>query len=358
MVFPGPREKTDRVLTFRDVRVTRDGKPILRAVDLELKRGEIHALIGGSAAVKSCLCSLAAGEILPDSGEAEAFDGAPPERNKRRMIARGILKAPKIAQLFPHLSVAQNLTAGFAGGWLENWRPWRKKYIRIRDWLERYEITLPDRQPLAFVPREYWLFIQLLNLLFRRPKLLILDETMELLPPEQRSRVWPIIQDQSGNGMATLWATESLDDAVSYSTRLTAFHEQGILFTDATRGLDHLSLVRLCYGRRMRDADATLEQFHQTLCYTEAALRDLPTAVIVVDNDLSTRFVNSRAAALFNASEAGMLNKKLADFGRADSVQLAGIVQDAIFEAEDTGGDVEWRSPGPTSPIQKTRWRT
>ena len=70
--------------------------------------------------------------------------------------------------------------------WRENWVSWKKRYLEFEKWLATFGLDLPGSLPLSYYPRENWLFIQMLGILFRRPKLLILDETLELLPPEQR----------------------------------------------------------------------------------------------------------------------------------------------------------------------------
>lgn len=344
MASPDAAAGSGRILSLRDVSLRQDGEFILKDINLELLSGEIHALVGGSDAAKSGICSLAAGELACDRGEVATWDGPLEPAKRKAIMAKGIIKVPKTAQLFPHLSVAQNLVTGFVESWWANWGSWRSRYAGLREWLDRYAIDLPDRQQLAYIPRESWLFIQMLNLLYRGPRLFIIDETMELLLPEQRAQLWPILLEQVREGMAVLWATQSLDDAMTYSNRLSMLYGQRLLYTADTDQLDRLSLVRVCYGRQMREGDATLEQFHQMLCFTEASLRDLPTAVVVVDNDLRIRFANRSAGELFGVGEEEMLNTPLEDLNATHYAQLADIVQRAIWEAEKTGGDVVWRS--------------
>lgn len=313
-------------------------------VDLELSPGEIHALVGSDNSAKSALCSLAAGEVAPTSGNLVAWGKPLPVMSRADMMAYGIIKAPKIPQLFPHLTVAQNLVAGVSGGWRQKLGSWRAEFRRLAAWLGGHGIELAASLPLQFIPRDQWLFIQILNLLYRRPRLFILDETLELLPPEQRNQVWPLLLEQAGEGMMVMWATQSLDDAMVFADGISVFHERRLLVANRTGDLDRLSLVRLCYRRLTEGEESTLEQFHHMLCFTEAALRDLPTAVFVVDTDNQIRFANRSACVQFDAAEAEFLRAPLSRFATPGHEQLVQMIQVAIEEAEETGEEVYWHS--------------
>ncbi len=328
-----------------DVGFARTGETLLHHIDFELAKGEIHAVVGGDNAGKSVLCSLAVGEITPSAGTV-LLDGVPmPRLSARRRLAAGIIKVPKTPQLFPHLTVAQNLVAGYRGSWWRGWGAWRKTFARVERWLQEHDIRLDTSIQLSFVPREDWLFIQILGLLHRRPRLFVLDETLELLPTHQRDQVWPILQEQAkNNGMAALWATQNLDDAMTYTNRISVMHENRLLISDRTGSLDRLSLVRLCYSRLIEGGDTTLEQFHRMLCVTDAALRDLPTPVLVVDAAGVVCFANRTACDFFAVAEKFILGMDLEALSGSSRRQVAELIQVAIDEAAEADSDVEWSS--------------
>lgn len=328
-----------------DVGLNRAGQTLLHQINFELARGEIHAVVGGNNTGKSVLCSLAVGEMTPSSGTV-LLDGMPmPGLSTRRRLAAGIIKVPKTPQLFPHLTVAQNLVAGYRGSWWRGWAAWRKSFGRVERWLEEHDIRLDTSIQLSFVPREDWLFIQILGLLHRRPRLFVLDETLELLPTHQRDQIWPILQEQAeNNGMAALWATQNLDDAMTYTNRISVMHEHRLLISDRTGSLDRLSLVRLCYSRLIEGGDTTLEQFHRMLCVTEAALRDLPTPVLVVDSTGVVCFANRTACDFFAVTEKFIMGMDLEALSGTSRRQVAELIQVAMDEAAEADSDVEWSS--------------
>jgi PAS domain S-box-containing protein len=331
-----------------------NGDYLLRDADLELAAGEVHALVGGTNEGKSAVCSLVAGEIPPTAGAVLFRGELLPVQGRRKMMAKGIMKVPKTPQLFPHLTVAQNLIAGYSGGWLSNWRSWKEESRRLEAWLDRYDIRVALNTPLSFVPREEWLFFQMLNHLYKRPTVFILDETLELLSPEQRGKIWPLLIEKATQGMTALWATQSLDDALTYTNRISVMHDSRLLFTNNTGSLDRLSLVRLCYHRLLKGTDTTLEQFHQTLCFTEAALRDLPTAVLVMDDERTIRFVNQAAGKLFGRRTVALMGLPLCSIHGEKLRELSILIQTAIDESEETGEDVHWDNQ-PYSQDGKTR---
>ncbi len=339
----GYRESDDQpTIRLIGVDLKVNGEYLLRDVNLDLGAGEVHGLVGGTNEGKSAVCSLVAGETAPTSGVV-LFQGKPVQvQCRRKMMAQGIMKVPKTPQLFPHLKVGQNLIAGYSGGWWSNWRSWKEEFRRLEAWLASHNITIPTDIPLSFVPREEWLFIQMLNHLYKQPAVFILDETLELLSPEQRGKIWPLLLEKTAMGMTALWATQSLDDALTYTNRISVLHDRRLLFTNDTASLDRLSLVRLCYWRLLNGSDTTLEQFHQMLCFTEAALRDLPTAVLVLDEERIVRFINRAACDLFGRSATALMSLPLDSIASGKLRELSILIQTAIDEAEEIEEDVHW----------------
>lgn len=344
MGSPDNTQGSGALCSLRGVSAKQNGEFVLQNVDMDLSAGHIHALVGGNGSSKSALCDIVAGESVPEEGIVQVGDALMTHGCGNRPVPGFIIKVPKTPQLFPHLTVSQNLVAGLGSGWPDSWRSWRSKQKQMEAWLDGYGINLKGDWPLEFVPREDWMFIQMLNLVFRRPKVFVIDETLQMLSPEQRGLIWPVFRRQVGDGMAVLWATCSLDDALNFATRISVLHRQNLLFTEDAGRLDRLSLTRLCYRSQGEAEDASLENFHQMLCFTEAALRDLPTAVVVVDNLCRIRFANRCAADLLAVDVETATGAVLTDLASSRISQLLDILRGAIDEAGETDADVHWHN--------------
>jgi len=100
------------VLALRDVHKSFGEAHIIRGVDLELRRGERHAIIGPNGAGKSTLFHLISGQFRPSSGEI-FLHGAPIHGLEARVINRlGMARSFQITNIFPGLSVFENLRLG------------------------------------------------------------------------------------------------------------------------------------------------------------------------------------------------------------------------------------------------------
>ncbi|MCD8140983.1 MAG: ATP-binding protein [Planctomycetaceae bacterium] len=275
-------------------------QPVLREVDFHLVPGEIQALVGKQNEGKSTLCRVLTGHVLPRSGWILA--GGTPYRSLTPTLARelGIEMVGAEARVFPALSVAENLYTGI-GAWWRTLRSWKTGFDAMRRWLESYGIALPYRRPLSSVRREDWLFVELLNRLHRRPRLLIMNQTLEQLGPRRRREALAIIRAGLADGMAVLWVTHNLEDAMDLADRVTVLRQGRSLVTDRTRDIDRVTLLRLCYSElgAQGEEDVTREQFYEFMSFVEALLRDLPAAVIISDNRQVVRFVNQSGRALF-----------------------------------------------------------
>jgi branched-chain amino acid transport system ATP-binding protein len=105
----------DPVLVLRDLRKSFGGMPIIRGVDLAVKRGQRHALIGPNGAGKSTLFNLISGHYVPSAGEillnGRSVVGLTPYAINRRGLSRSF----QITNLFPRMSVAENLRISVMG---------------------------------------------------------------------------------------------------------------------------------------------------------------------------------------------------------------------------------------------------
>jgi branched-chain amino acid transport system ATP-binding protein len=135
------RERTPPALELRDIRKSFGATPIIRGVSLEVGRGERHAIIGPNGAGKSTLFNLISGRFAPTMGSirlnGEDVTGAPPYRINRRGLARSF----QVTNIFPRLSVYENLRCSVLWSLGYHYSFWRH-VDKLRDANERTERTL------------------------------------------------------------------------------------------------------------------------------------------------------------------------------------------------------------------------
>lgn len=277
------------------------GQRILRNMDFDIAPGEIHALVGKQNEGKTTLCKLFLGEVKADAGTVRIGKHAYPSLTPRLAKKAGIEYVGNHAQVFPNLTLAENLTLGTLRWW-DNFGLWRMAVRKLERWLDSFSIKLPLMSPLSSLRRVDWLFVMLLNRLYRRPKLLLLDETLEQLEPDRYREAMSIIKSMLREGMRVVWITHKIEDSLERADRVTVLRRGRILFSDKVQNLDRISLLRLCYselGGNAEEEEITREQFYELMNLVEGMLKDMPVAVIISDLEGRVRFVNKSALAMF-----------------------------------------------------------
>lgn len=310
------------------VSLRRASRDIFRALDFYVAPGEIHALVGAKGMGKSMLCALLAGDVEPDSGRVSVPPG---------------IRAARITDstaVFPRMSIADNLILDRDSNWLSWLRLGKAQRSRLRRWLDERGVDIPFQLPLRTLPREDWLFVQILNRLYREPDLILFDEALESLTPSRLQQLWPIIEERRGRGASVLWVTNRVESALVKADRVSILRNGRILLTESTRRLDRLGLISLCHGflEVPGDDHSSQEQFQQIVRFTDALLRDLPSAVIMTDMAGAVRFVNRRGGEFFGLAEQWMRNQTLETvLGRANA-RLAAALGEALL----AGDEREW----------------
>jgi branched-chain amino acid transport system ATP-binding protein len=135
------RERTPPALELRDIRKSFGATPIIRGVSLEVRRGERHAIIGPNGAGKSTLFNLISGRFAPTTGSirlnGEDVTGSPPYRINRRGLARSF----QVTNIFPRLSVYENIRCSVLWSLGYHYSFWRR-IEKLRDANEQTERTL------------------------------------------------------------------------------------------------------------------------------------------------------------------------------------------------------------------------
>jgi branched-chain amino acid transport system ATP-binding protein len=197
-------------LAVRDLTVGYGGPPIVEGVSVKAERGKITALVGPNGAGKSTLLKGIAGVLRPSAGrvliEGDEVTGVPPER----LVHRGLAYVPQTANVFPGLTVRENLEMGGYS---------RKSGVRER--IEQLYQLFPDLKTAATRPARTLSGGQRNMLAMARglmvdPTVLLLDEPSAGLSPIYQATVWEQVQKVRDFGVAVL--------VVEQNTRLTLAH--------------------------------------------------------------------------------------------------------------------------------------
>ena len=221
----------------------------LTDVSMDLRAGEIHALVGENGAGKSTLVKILAGVHAPDAGTI-LLDGVPTQIDDPTAArSHRVAVVHQEPRLFPDLSVAENVyMANPPKGRLGqiSWPEMRRAAAALFAQLDvRLDVTAPVRG-LSMADQQ---LIEIAKALSLDARVLILDEPTASLSAHEVERLFEIVRRTRDSGVAVLFVSHRLDEVFRLSDRATVFRDGRHVITATTRDLTTADLVRHMVGR-------------------------------------------------------------------------------------------------------------
>jgi len=194
-------------------------------VDLDIQRGELFALLGGSGCGKTTLLRMIAGFETPDTGrvliDGQDMTGVPPHRRPVNMMFQSYA-------LFPHMDVAANVGYGLRREGL----PAAEISRRVAEALDQVRLVDHGRRRPAQLSGGQRQRVALARALIKRPKLLLLDEPLAALDRKLREGTrFELVRLQEQLGLTFVMVTHDQEEAMSMASRLAVMNEGRIVQT-------------------------------------------------------------------------------------------------------------------------------
>jgi ABC-type branched-subunit amino acid transport system ATPase component len=185
-------------LVINDLTAGYGGPPIIEGISLEARPGAITAIVGPNGAGKSTLMKAIAGVIRPSSGEVKVCGQVTTGLTADKLVRHGMAYVPQVANVFPSLTVVENLEMGAYN---------RKSGIRER--IEELYELFPDLRPAARRPARTLSggqrnMLAMARGLMSDPKVLLVDEPTAGMAPKFEAAVWQHIVQVRQTGVAVV----------------------------------------------------------------------------------------------------------------------------------------------------------
>jgi simple sugar transport system ATP-binding protein len=218
------------------------------AVDFELRRGEIHALLGENGAGKSTLMNVLYGLHQPDEGEI-LLDGEPVAiGSPRRAIQLGIGMVHQHFMLVPVMTVAENLVLGAEprnGPLLD----YKGAAARVRELSQRFGLGVEPEARVEDLGVGAQQRVEILRALFRGAKVLVLDEPTAVLTAQEAQDLFRVLRALTEEGTSVVFISHKLNEVLDIADRVTVLRRGEMIDTVSTEGATERSLARLMVGR-------------------------------------------------------------------------------------------------------------
>ena len=285
---------------------------VLRDVDLDLKRGEIHALLGENGAGKSTFAKILAGVHRPSRGTL-SLNGTPVEvTNPIAAQKLGITLIHQEPISFPDLSVAENLVIGDAGdGWFSRvpWAEMTREANRLMDLLGvKIDVTRPMRG-LSIADQQ---MVEIARALASDSRLIIMDEPTAPLTPKEVETLFVIARRLRDEGRTIIFISHRLEEVRALCDRVTIFRDGNKITTDTIDNLTDADIIRLMIGRPFK------EYMHKNISdIGEVALKVEKLTLPGVFSDISFEVRKGEIVGLGGLVGAGRTDVARAIFGVA-----------------------------------------
>ncbi len=248
-------ETPEALLTLRGIHKRFGPTHALKGVDLDLRPGEVLALIGENGAGKSTLVKVLTGVHLPDEGEMHIAGGALRFGRAHDAQAAGIVAVHQETVMFEELSAAENIfigrqpmkgLIGLKGFKVIDWAAMNRDAQTVLDQVGAgFDATTPVKR-LSLAQRH---LIEIARALSQQARVVILDEPTAALSQAEIRDFYGIVRGLKAQGVAVLFISHKFDEVFAVCDRYVVLRDGASVGAGAICDADEASLVKLMAGR-------------------------------------------------------------------------------------------------------------
>lgn len=335
-----PSPDASSLLRMEDVRKSFDGVEVLHGVSMDVRPGEIHALVGENGAGKTTLMRILAGVYTDYTGELLIRGARVRFSSPRDAEKSGVAIIHQELSLVPYLSVAENMFLGREP--LTRWRTVDHHRMRgdARRFLAELAPYIDVSQPVAQFGVSVHQLIEIGKALSRQARILILDEPTSALTDTEAARLFDILRKLRGQGVGLIYISHKLDEVYSLADRITVLRDGEMIGTRPTGELERDELIRWMVGRQIDQLfpKHASEPGRELLSVQGLSLLDQATGKRLVD-DVSLSVHAGEIVGLGGLMGSGASELLGAIFGRYGN-RLAGSIR------------IDGRPYRPTNPVR------
>jgi ABC-type uncharacterized transport system ATPase subunit len=218
-------------------------------VDLDVGRGEVHALLGENGAGKTTLMNIVYGLYKPDEGEILLNGKAVEFSSARDAIRAGIGMVHQHFMLIPVMTVAENIVLAnepTRGGVLLDYGEAEE---RVRSIASTFSFAVDPNARIQDITVGQQQRVEIMKALYRNADILILDEPTAVLTPQEAHELFQIIQTLKQEGIAVIFISHKLNEALEIADRITVLRRGKKVETIPREGATDAGLARAMVGR-------------------------------------------------------------------------------------------------------------
>jgi len=250
-----PSEENRPVVEMRQIVKRFPGVLALNCVDLNVRRGEVHVLLGENGAGKSTLIKVLSGVYAPDAGEI-IFEGQPVRiRHPHDAQRLGVSTIYQEFNLVPEMSVAENIFLGREPmlsqrlGIVDRGRLLRQ----AREVLATFDLDVDAAATVKRLGVAQQQMVEIAKALALKAKVIVMDEPTAVLTAHEIDRLFKTVQDFKARGTSIIYISHRLEEVKLIGDRATILRDGAVIGTVAIASTPISELIRMMVGRDLKD---------------------------------------------------------------------------------------------------------
>jgi ribose transport system ATP-binding protein len=244
----------DTILEFKGVSKDFPGVRALDKVDFDLKRGEVHVLVGENGAGKSTLIKILAGVYPPTEGEIYYRGEKVEIRNPKAGLTMGISVIYQELNLVPYISVAKNIFLGREPR--RKWLPFLIDYPRLhedaRGILASIGAEIDPRVNAVELGVAQSQLVEMAKAFSIKAAILVMDEPTAALTQKEIKQLFRSIEEFKKKGIGIIYISHRLEEIFDVADRVTVLRDGKVMATMPVSEVKNLDeIIRLMVGRSM-----------------------------------------------------------------------------------------------------------
>lgn len=244
----------DNILEIDNITKEFPGVKALKGVSFNIKRGEVHALVGENGAGKSTLMKILSGVYAPTTGTIRLDQKEVTFKDPKQAQQLGVSIIHQEFSLIPYLSGVDNIFLGrekrHANGLLDR-KEMRKKAQEI---LRRLDADIDINKPVAHLSVANQQFIEIAKAISIDTKVLIFDEPTASLTGKEIDKLFELIDKLKADGVTIIYISHHLDEILKMCNRFTCLRDGEFVGTKDVKSSTKQDIVKMMVGREIVNA--------------------------------------------------------------------------------------------------------
>lgn len=218
------------------------------SIDLSVRKGEVHALLGENGAGKSTLMNMLSGIYTPDSGTIAISGEEVHFSSPKESIRRGIGMIHQHFKLVDVMTAKENIIIGQPSNLFVHGRNLSRK---VRELSDQYGLDIdPDKKVYDMSVGEKQT-LEIIKVLYRGARILIMDEPTAVLTPQEIKKLFRVIRNMKEQGCSVVIITHKLNEVMEISDRVTVLRKGRSIQTVVTKEVEVPALIEMMVGKKV-----------------------------------------------------------------------------------------------------------